>query len=192
MMSDEAVGAMIDALNIEGISFIIVGSLSSNYYGIPRSTKDADFVLELGERSILSLESSLVSGMRIDPQMTFETVTFTKKYEVTVENSAFTLELFLLSADLHDQERFARRVEADFLERKVSIPTAEDVIITKLRWYAGMRRAKDLDDSKNVVGVQTLGESSLDWNYIQGWCDLHGTRQFLDEMLASVWMTKEV
>ena len=33
-----------DALSAAGIPYLLAGSFSSNYYGIPRSTKDADFV----------------------------------------------------------------------------------------------------------------------------------------------------
>ena len=36
-----------DALTASGIAYLLAGSFSSNYYGIPRSTKDADFVVEL-------------------------------------------------------------------------------------------------------------------------------------------------
>ncbi|MBM3848350.1 MAG: hypothetical protein FJ405_18955 [Verrucomicrobia bacterium] len=36
-----------DALTASGVAYLLAGSFSSNYYGIPRSTKDADFVVEL-------------------------------------------------------------------------------------------------------------------------------------------------
>ena len=36
-----------DALAASGVAYLLAGSFSSNYYGIPRSTKDADFVVEL-------------------------------------------------------------------------------------------------------------------------------------------------
>jgi len=41
--SDEATVAVIDALQALDIPYILVGSLASSLYGIPRSTKDADF-----------------------------------------------------------------------------------------------------------------------------------------------------
>jgi len=43
MTSDTATLAVIDALESLGIAYMLVGSFSSNYYGISRSTKDADF-----------------------------------------------------------------------------------------------------------------------------------------------------
>ena len=42
---EDAVVALLDILNREGVPYMIVGSFSSNRYGVPRSTHDADFVL---------------------------------------------------------------------------------------------------------------------------------------------------
>jgi hypothetical protein len=42
---EEAVGILLDALNKLGFDYMVVGSFSSNRYGVPRATKDAVFVL---------------------------------------------------------------------------------------------------------------------------------------------------
>ena len=69
----------------------------------------------------------------------------------------------------------------DFEGRPVWLPTAEDVVVTKLRWSKGGKRAKDLEDVKNVLAVQ---RGKLDLNYIRQWCDQHGTRQLLEQLLG--------
>ena len=48
MTPQEATVAVIEALEATDIPYMVVGSFSSNYYGISRSTKDADLVVELG------------------------------------------------------------------------------------------------------------------------------------------------
>lgn len=42
MTPDDAVVAMLRALDAAGIPNMVVGSLASNFHGIPRSTQDAD------------------------------------------------------------------------------------------------------------------------------------------------------
>ncbi len=59
MTSTEAILNVLDALEDCGIPYMLVGSNSSNAYGIPRSTQYADFVIELGEKSILELAGRL-------------------------------------------------------------------------------------------------------------------------------------
>lgn len=61
--------------------------------------------------------------------------------------------------------------------------TAEDMIITKLRWTAEAQRAKDRDDVRNIIAVRG---ADLDWNYIDSWCTTHGTRALLAEVRTSL------
>jgi len=167
--------SVIDALAAADVAYLLAGSFSSNYYGIPRSTQDADFVVELQGRPIMSLQPHLDPTLRIDPQVEFETVTGTRRNVVTARGVAFEVELFRLSDDPHDQERFRRRQTVALLGRNISLPSAEDVIITKLRWL----REKDREDIAGVIAVQG---DALDWEYIYRWCDRHGTRKMLEEI----------
>jgi hypothetical protein len=46
----------------------------------------------------------------------------------------FKIDLFPLTDEPFDQERFRRRRQAKLRDRAVYFPTAEDVVIQKLRW----------------------------------------------------------
>ena len=59
--------------------------------------------------------------------------------------------------------------------------TAEDVVVTKLRWSRQGRRQKDVDDVRNVLAVQS---GKLDLDYIRQWADQHGTRPLLEQLLS--------
>ncbi len=180
---DRIVTAMLDALQAEGIPFLLVGSFSSNHWGIPRSTRDADFVIELGDKSVLSLAKHLLPSMKIDAQVQFESVTGTLRNVIKVADTLFKVELFRLSQDPHDQERFRRRVVVQMLGRDVFLPTVEDVVITKLRWCGYLNRAKDREDIRQMLIVR---KSAVDWDYVYHWCDQHGTRETLDEIRAEI------
>ena len=109
MTERETMLAVIDTFDALAIPYILVGSFSSSFYSVPRSTKDADFVIELGARSVRELADHLGPQFSLDPQMSFETVTMTRRHQLTVVETAFKIELFYLSDDAHDQERFHRR-----------------------------------------------------------------------------------
>ncbi len=167
------------ALGAAGVPFILVGGFSSNYHGIPRSTKDADFVVKLSAPLNEEFARTLGPEFEAEPQLSFETNTGTQRQEFRVAGTVFKVEVFRLSEDAHDQERFRRRLAVMVGNRQVFFPTAEDVIIWKLRWG----RAKDREDVRAVIGVQ--GEK-LDWPYIHGWCERHGTRVLLEEIRRTV------
>jgi predicted nucleotidyltransferase len=140
----EAVLATIAALDEADVAYMLVGSFSTNAYGVDRATKDIDLLIELGDASIREVARHLPESIRIDPRMGFKTVTMTRRYVARIEGTAFEIEFFLLSDDPHDQERFRRRVRAkDPSGRDVVIPTVEDVIITKLNWAKLAGRAKE-------------------------------------------------
>jgi hypothetical protein len=63
------------------------------------------------------------------------------------------------------------------------MPTAEDVIVTKLNWALLAQRSKDRDDISGVIAVQG---DRIDWDYVHKWCEVHGTRDLLDELRASL------
>lgn len=168
-------------LGESGIPFLLVGSFSSNLHGIPRSTKDVDVVIQADGPGIRDVAAIL--GPEFEPvdQFRFETNTGTVCQEFVIRGTGFRVEIFTLSDDAHDVARFERRVERSFGKTAAYFPTAEDVIIWKLRWA----RPKDLEDIKGVILVQEA-DGTLDWPYIRGWCGKHGTTGRLEEVLASL------
>ena len=183
MTGSEAILQVVDALDDCGIAYMLVGSNSSSAYGIPRSTQDADFVIESGERSIGELTRRIAPSIRIDPEMSSETVTMTCRYVADVVGTPFKIEFFLLNDDPHNQERFRRRQRVLVLGRQIWMPTPEDVIVTRLHWALLGNRSKDRDDIRGVIAAQG---DRIDWDYVHGWCEQHGTRGLLDEIRASV------
>lgn len=174
---NEALAQLVSLLNRHDVAYMLVGSYSSNAYGIPRATQDADLVVATLESAFESIGSSLGDDYQTESQLEFELITGTVRRVIRFVPINFVLELFQLSDDPFDQSRFERRVQvqSSVLGGSVWLPTPEDVIIQKLRWS----RPQDLLDAENVMIVQMDG---LDWNYIRRWTDLHGTTNTLDQI----------
>lgn len=183
MEPDQAVAAVIDALDALGVEYMVVGSLSSNFYGVPRSTEDADIVVELSRTSLKELAAKLGPEFRLDPQTSFETVTMTIRHVLRVPSIGFSVELFELSDDAHDRERFQRRRTVPLHGRSVVLPSPEDVIVTKLFWAKTRGHPKDREDVRDVIAVQ---DQDLDWLYIYSWADRHGTRDMLEQIRGEI------
>jgi hypothetical protein len=180
MISGENITVRVaDALDKCAIPYLLAGAFSSNHYGIPRSTKDADFVLQLNSAVGADFARALGEPFELDPQLSFETVTGTYRQIITYRGSPFKVEMFLLSHDPHDQERFKRRRQVQLLGRTFWFPSPEDVIVTKLRWA----RSRDRDDVRGVMAVQ---QDKLEWDYIEKWCRQHGTLALLEEIRRTV------
>jgi len=180
---DAAVVAVLQALDRAAVPYMVVGSLASNFHGVPRATRDADVVVDLAPGAIARLAGHLPKGLMLANQAAFEAVTGTVRHLIEVEGSPFVAELFVASDDPHDRERFSRRIRVELLGMTAFVATAEDMIVTKLRWCLEAGRLKDRDDVRNILAVQGEG---LDWPYLTQWAARHGTESLLDEIRASL------
>ncbi|MBC8355205.1 MAG: hypothetical protein H8E66_24790 [Planctomycetes bacterium] len=177
MNSFEATAHVVTQLEDKGVPYMLVGALSSNAYGIPRATKDADIVVSFDSIGVVEFAKSLGSGFELDRQMRMETITNSIRNIITYKPTNFDIELFRLSHDEHHKERFDRRKRRwlDEIKREACLPSAEDVVIQKLRW----KRRKDLDDAENILAVRA---KQLDWDYLTHWTKIHGTNDLLNQL----------
>jgi hypothetical protein len=177
----DAVLPVIRALEAAGISYMLVGSISRNQYTTPRSTHDADIVIEYEPGVLAKVMERLGENYVLDRQSRLEMITSTARNVISIRDDEFCIEVFRLSDDAHDQERFRRRVRGVYFGEQAWIPTAEDVIVWKLRW--AMHRPKDLADLQDIIAVQAR---NVDWDYIHRWAERHGTRDLLEKIVASI------
>jgi hypothetical protein len=179
MKSEEIVRRVLDGLDGVKIPYVLVGSFASNAYGVSRSTQDADIVVQTRSGQISELTKALGPAFELETQMQFETVTGTQKTLLRERESGFAIELFELSSDPHDQQRFSRRRQLSVLDRETWILTVEDVLVTKLNWLRLANRTKDMLDIRSVIAVQG---DAIDWPYVERWCDQHGSRPLLEKI----------
>jgi hypothetical protein len=179
MSSDDISRRVVQILNEHRIPYMVVGSLSSTFHSIIRSTKDADIVVQSELGDVARLIADECKTLRLDPQLGFESVTATTKIVLRAESEEFEVEVFGLSDDPHDQQRFERRVCVDWYGVPMWMSSVEDALITKVRWANQIGRAKDIADAQNIIGVS--GER-IDWPYVERWCDEHGSRPLLEKI----------
>ncbi len=184
-MTVEALALLvIEACEAEGVEHMLTGAFATNLYGIPRATKDVDVVLSMaGSDPVARVALRLDPQVAFDPQVQFDTLTWGKRLVGTVrEGPPVKVELFELFDDSFVTAQFQRRrsLFSNQLRRTIRVPTAEDLIVQKLRWGRG----KDLDDARDVLAVQ--GPEALDMQYIAEWCATHGTSGRLRVILAEI------
>jgi hypothetical protein len=184
MRVEDLAVAVIEACEAEVVEHMLTGAFATSAYGIPRSTKDVDVVLNVeGNDSMTRVVRRLAPLVVFDPQVQFDTLTWGKRLVgVAKEPPPFKVELFELFDDAFVRAQFDRRriMHTGQLSRPTWLPTPEDVIVQKLRWG----RVKDLEDARDVLAVQ--GPESLDMAYIERWCATHGTGERLREALAGI------
>ncbi len=175
---------VVDACIIEKVDYMMTGAFAYGIYGIPRSTMDVDVVLSVVEPSVINrVIAQLDPAVSFGDQIQFDTLTWGKRHIGKLRKQPdIQVELFELFDDPFVKIQFERRIEAfcNQLDQPLYVPTAEDVVVQKIRWA----RSKDLDDARDVLAVQ--GIETLDMEYIRHWCGEHGSMERLAATLAKV------
>lgn len=184
MKLPELAHVVLDAIEEVGLNFMMVGAIAAGAYGVPRATRDLDLVVEFDQADCLSeFLAKLNPILEFDQQAVFDTMTWgTRHVGRTRSSPPLGVELFELYDDPFVQSEFQRRQQLHLphLNRATWIPTAEDVVIQKLRWG----RTKDRDDVRDILGVQGL--AALDMSYVMKWCEEHATTDRLNEVLKAL------
>lgn len=158
----EALATVVDALEANEIPYMLTGSIALMHYGLDRSTKDVDLVVQHDGDMLRKLSQALPGSFRVKPQLSFETITGTTKTEIHVQGTPYIVELFRLSDHPHDQARFQNRRRGRYIDRDIWIPRLEDALLAKLRWM----RPQHAEDLKVMLGIQW---HQIDWSYLQDW-----------------------
>jgi len=99
MKVEQVAALVVQAIEAVGIDYILVGSFSSGFYGIPRATKDVDIVISIqSEEPVHALERQLKGVVKFDPQISFETITGSRRQILTsVERPPVKVELLTVA-----------------------------------------------------------------------------------------------
>jgi hypothetical protein len=169
-------------LNKHGAAYMLTGSMASNAWGIPRSTHDLDFVIQLPPSQIHSFALAFADqDFFVDEQAV--RAAFQPPYQFNVIHipSALKTDFWMLKSNAFERNMFDRRVEDVWLSEKIWIATAEDVILHKLYWNQITPSDRQLSDAAGVVAVQS---GNLDLEYLRRWGRELNVNSDLEDLLS--------
>ncbi|MCA9138218.1 MAG: hypothetical protein KDB00_15710 [Planctomycetales bacterium] len=158
----ELLSLVVSILRKLDVPLMLVGSYASSYHGESRSTHDIDLVIDLPEEKI----SALVAGFDRDRYYLSESAIREGRMANVIDTlTGDKVDLFFLSQDEDSQREFQRRQLGEVMGICVEIATAEDVILSKLRWDNQLggsdQQRRDVRNIIKIVGDQ------LDFGYIK-------------------------
>ena len=181
MTEQELLRDCLGRLNRTGIVYYLTGSMASNYWGIPRSTHDLDFVVQIPTSSVRTLVEEFKGDYYIDEAAVLAAYKQPHQFNAIDTRSALKVDFWLAQATPFDQEMLRRRLNTTLFGEKAWIATAEDVILHKLLWNTLTPSERQLADAAGVVNVQ---RGKLDEGYLEWWAERLGVLPTLSELLA--------
>ena len=169
----EALRRTVQLLERESIPFVVVGGLANAVWGEPRSTRDVDLKVYIGERSphefstLVAEEFAPATPMPGRPTLI---VSIAVLPDVTVD--------FLIAIPGYEEEVLARARSFRFGEMSLPVCSPEDLVIQKVI----ADRPKDWAD---IEGVLIEQRGRLDQAYIRTWL-----MQFVEILERPDWLDR--
>jgi hypothetical protein len=168
-------------LNRTGIDYYLTGSMASNYWGIPRSTHDLDFAVQLSTSLVTLIVREFSDHFYIEEQAVRAAFEQPYQFNAIDTRSALKIDFWLVRPDPFDQEMLRRREPIRLFGESAWIATAEDVILHKLIWNRISPSDRQLGDAAGIVAVQA---ESLDRNYLTKWAANLSVTDELNRLLS--------
>jgi hypothetical protein len=169
MTENELLVDCLKRLNDSPVPYLLTGSMASNYWGVPRSTHDLDFVVQLRPESIPQLMQAFAKEFFVQESSVRGALQPPHQFNAIDQRSALKVDFWVLAADPFSQEMFKRRQSVEFLGTRAWIATAEDVLLHKLYWNTVSPSDRQLRDA---AGVWSIQNERLDADYLNRWAGL--------------------
>jgi hypothetical protein len=163
------------------ITYYLTGSMASNYWGIPRTTHDLDFVIQRPPSSVDKIVSAFSPDFFLDEHAVRAAYQPPHQFNAIDTRSALKVDFWLPRPEPFDQEMLQRRNRVTLFGEPAWITTAEDSILHKLVWNRITPSDRQLGDAAGVVAVQ---QEKLDRAYLQKWAAQLGVSAELDALLG--------
>ena len=169
-MTDEerALAEIVVRLEALSIPYMVAGSFASSFHGRPRTTQDADVVIDPTPAALDQLVQILeAAGFYVDRSRARDALARRRAFNVVELRSAFKVDLIIRKQRPFSAEEFRRRMRARLAGgTEVALATPEDTVLSKLEWakQAGGSERQILDAS-GVVAVCR----DIDRAYVARW-----------------------
>ncbi len=167
-------------LNRAGVTYMLTGSMASNAWGIPRSTHDLDFVIQLPPSEVPSFVAAFCDHFYIDEASVRAAYQPPHQFNVIDQRSALKADFWLLRPVPFEREMFRRRVQDRVLGEVCWLATAEDVILHKLYWDRITPSERQRLDAAGVAATQ---RGRLDEVYLRRWASELQVTNALEDIL---------
>lgn len=180
MTERELLADCLRRLNGLGLPYMLTGSMASNFWGIPRTTHDLDFVLSLEEDLAAAIVAAFDDEYALDVVSVRRAFRKRHMFNAIDRRSALKVDFWMLRGDPFEETMFARRLRVTLFGEPAWIATAEDTLLHKLVWNGITPSERQVGDAAGILAVQG---AELDRDYLEHWARELGVATLLRDLL---------
>lgn len=157
--------------------------MSSSFYGKPRSTNDADIVIDPTKEQLEDFLNSLGSDYCFSRDAGMQALENNSMFNVIDIQSGLKTDFIIRKKRSFSKEEFSRRKLSMLMGLELCIVSPEDSILSKLEWSKESQSQMQFNDVINVLDAQW---ESLDFEYLKKWAKILNVEEPLEQLLKEV------
>jgi hypothetical protein len=146
------------------IPYMLSGSMAMAIYTGPRYTRDFDFIVHLKSSDVLLLSDYFKDGYYYDEESMIDAVKRKGMFNIIDHKSNYKADFIILGDDEFEKVKFERRSLVQFLDFKIYVISAEDLLLSKLAWMQQLQSAVQSEDIKQLSRLK-----EMHWPYVWKW-----------------------
>jgi hypothetical protein len=144
---------------------MITGSIATNFYTVPRMTRDIDIVIEIDAQKIDQVYHDFEDEFYVDRDMIAQAVKSQGTFNIIHNETLVKVDFIIRKESEYRELEFGRRHSAIVEEVSLSIVSPEDLVISKLFWAKESRSEAQLNDVRNILE----DVKDIDREYLKKW-----------------------
>lgn len=149
------------------IPYMITGSIASNFYSVPRMTRDIDIVIEIRKQDVEKLLKLFEPDFYVDREAILEALEERGMFNMIHNQYVIKIDFIIRKDSAYRKLEFERRREVIVEGTRIAIVSPEDLVLSKLFWAKDSLSEMQLGDVKNLLRMV----KELDRAYIEKWVE---------------------
>jgi hypothetical protein len=159
--------------------------VASSLWGESRATLDVDIVVDLDAERVSALLEAVQPQVYVSEEAVKQAIAHQSSFNLIHFDTNEKVDIFILSPQpLAQQEMQRRQLQpVDKGGRFLYLPTPEDIILQKLRWYHLGNQISERQ-WRDVLGVLKTQGEGLDFSYLRRWAETEKLSDLLAKALT--------
>ncbi len=174
---------MVEKLQQAGIDYVICGSMAASFYGITRSTQDADITINPTEEQLTNFLNLLGNTCYINKDAALEALKHEGMFNIIEVENAYKADLIIKKRSAFSEEVFQRKRKENLPGKELYILSPEDSILSKLVWAKQSRSEMQYRDVMTIL--ETMG-GTVDMKYLNKWAKQLNVEDDLNKCLSQI------
>ena len=165
-------------LDQAGIAYMITGSMATNFYTVPRLTRDIDIVVELTGEDVNRVVEIFTVDFYLDRQAVEEAINRKSMFNLIHTEYVIKVDFVVRKDSPYRRMEFSRKQKIAVDQQVLYVVAPEDLILSKLDWAKESRSEVQLTDVRNLL--QSV--KGMDRRYLARWAKHLGIESLYREV----------